>query len=133
MNEKCLACTGGDDCCNGECGVGEVDCDDNDDFAGNLLCGSNNCIGLTFEGSDDCCYVRIKTNTLFLFLARNARKDTSAMEQMIAVTDSVEQVNETVTWTVTVLPFWSVAQQTVWDKGLMIMIIAVSNHRNLFI
>eukprot|EP00091_Calanus_sinicus_P009142 TRINITY_DN21553_c0_g1_i1.p1 TRINITY_DN21553_c0_g1~~TRINITY_DN21553_c0_g1_i1.p1 ORF type:complete len:231 (-),score=49.77 TRINITY_DN21553_c0_g1_i1:147-839(-) len=50
------ACTGGDDCCNGECGVGEGDCDDNDDCAGNLLCGDNNCIGLTFEGSDDCCY-----------------------------------------------------------------------------
>ena len=63
----------------------------------------------------------------------NTRKDPSAMEQMIAVTDSVEKVNETVTWTVTVLPFWSVAQQTVWDKGLMIMMIAVSNHRNLFI
>ena len=63
----------------------------------------------------------------------NTRKDPSAMEQMIAVTDSVEKVKETVTGTVTVLAFWSVAQQTVWDKGLMIMMIAVSNHRNLFI
>ena len=63
----------------------------------------------------------------------NTRKDPSAMEQMIAVMDSVEKVKVTVTGTVTVLAFWSVAQQTVWDKGLMIMMIAVSNHRNLFI
>ena len=54
-------------CCNGECGVGEGDCDDNDDCASNLLCGSNNCIGLTFEGRDDCCYVSIETNTLLYF------------------------------------------------------------------
>ena len=57
----------------------------------------------------------------------NTRKDPSAMEQMITVMDSVEKVKETVTGTVTVLTFWSVAQQTVWDKGLMIMMIAVRN------
>ena len=94
---------------------------------GILLCGSNTCIGLTFEGSDDCCCVSIETNTLFLFLTMNTRKDPSATEQMIAVTTSVEKVKETVTGTVTVLAFWSVALQTVLDKGLMIMMIAVRN------
>ena len=59
----------------------------------------------------------------------NTRKDPSAMEQMIAVMDSVEKVKVTVTGTVTVLAFWSVAPQTVWDKGLMIMMIAVRNLR----
>ena len=129
VNGKCLACTGGDDCCNGECGVGEGDCDHNDDCAGNLLCGSNNCIGLTFEGSDDCCYVSIETNTFLYFFVMNTRKDPSAMAQMIAVTDSVEKVKETVTGTVTVLASWSVARQTVWGKDLMIMMIAVRNLR----
>ena len=52
----CCNCTyqeargyGGDDCCKGDCGVGEGDFD-----AGNLVWGRNNCIGRTFE-SDDCC------------------------------------------------------------------------------
>jgi hypothetical protein len=63
----------------------------------------------------------------------NTRKDPSATAQMIAVMDSVEKVKETVTGTVTVLASWSVARQTVWGKGLMIMMIAVRNLRNLFI
>ena len=55
------ACTGGDSCCDGQCGIGEGDCDSNSDCAGNLLCGSNNCIGLTFDGNDDCCYVSMRS------------------------------------------------------------------------
>ena len=63
----------------------------------------------------------------------NTRRDQSATEKMIAVKDSVEKVKETVTGTVTVLASWSVAPQTVCDKGLMIMIIAVRNLGNLFV
>merc|ERR1711936_1353597 len=50
------ACTGGDHCCDGQCGVGEGACDWDSDCAGSLLCGSDNCVGLTFDGGDDCCY-----------------------------------------------------------------------------
>ena len=41
-------CRGGDACCNGQCGVGEGDCDSHYDCRGNLLCGNNNCNGKTF-------------------------------------------------------------------------------------
>ena len=59
-------CRGGDACCNGQCGVGEGDCDSHYDCRGNLLCGNNNCNGRmlynvlyyqrTFDTTDDCCY-----------------------------------------------------------------------------
>merc|ERR1712059_52567 len=55
------ACNGGDACCKGQCGLGEGDCDSDDDCGINLVCGSNNCIHLftgdrsSFDSTDDCC------------------------------------------------------------------------------
>jgi len=53
-------CDGGDNCCtsSNQCGVGEGDCDDDNDCQGDLVCGQNNCqrgVGGNFEGDDDCC------------------------------------------------------------------------------
>ena len=50
-------CIGGDNCCkNGNCGLGEGDCDVNSDCRGDLVCGKDNCPqnGL-FDLTDDCC------------------------------------------------------------------------------
>ena len=51
-------CTGGDSCCtlNNQCGLGEGDCDSNEDCLSGLFCGHNNCNGDTFDNGDDCCY-----------------------------------------------------------------------------
>ena len=35
--------------------MGEGDCDLDNDCKGNLVCGSNNCAGSTFDSTDDCC------------------------------------------------------------------------------
>ena len=35
--------------------MGEGDCDWDNDCKGNLVCGSNNCAGSTFDSTDDCC------------------------------------------------------------------------------
>ena len=51
-------CDGGDSCCgaNGyKCGEGEGDCDSNNDCKPGLTCGSNNCVGASFDSFDDCC------------------------------------------------------------------------------
>ena len=48
-------CHGEDDCCEGQCGEGEGDCDWDSDCAGFLVCGSANCVGQGFEDNDDCC------------------------------------------------------------------------------
>jgi len=53
-------CDGGDNCCtsSNQCGVGEGDCDDDNDCKEDLVCGQNNCqtgMGGNFEGDDDCC------------------------------------------------------------------------------
>jgi len=50
-------CTGGDSCCDGRvCGIGEGDCDRDSQCAGNLKCGTDNCVGKGFDSTDDCCY-----------------------------------------------------------------------------
>jgi len=52
-------CSGGDSCCNskpGGCLVEEGDCDYDDHCAGDLVCGEDNCVGVGFDGTDDCCY-----------------------------------------------------------------------------
>jgi len=47
------------DCCSTDipCGLGEGDCDTDDECAGDLVCGTNNCItqGTDFTGHADCC------------------------------------------------------------------------------
>jgi len=49
-------CNGQDGCChNGKCTEGQGDCDVNSDCKGDLSCGTNNCIGDTFDDNDDCC------------------------------------------------------------------------------
>jgi len=56
--DDCCAekCTGGDSCCdNGICGVNEGDCDNDSDCKDGLVCGTDNCVGDTFQSSDDCC------------------------------------------------------------------------------
>ncbi len=52
-----LKCHGGDSCCTSKkkCGDMEGDCDSDDHCAEGLKCGRNNCIGDTFDDSDDCC------------------------------------------------------------------------------
>ena len=35
--------------------MGEGDCDLDNECKGNLVCGSNNCAGSTFDSTDDCC------------------------------------------------------------------------------
>ncbi len=65
--------TGDNDCCteDNQCGIGEGDCDSDDDCLGDLVCGDDNCAasdlppgldpalfgGNGFSGSDDCCTV----------------------------------------------------------------------------
>jgi len=50
------SCIGGNSCCSdGVCGVNEGDCDKDGDCAGDLVCGSDNCVGDSFSWSDDCC------------------------------------------------------------------------------
>ena len=50
-------------CCStlNQCGAGEGDCDEDEDCAGSLKCGSNNCFtddgpGALFSSAADCCY-----------------------------------------------------------------------------
>ena len=47
------------DCCSADipCGLGEGDCDTDDECAGDLVCGTNNCIneGTDFTPQADCC------------------------------------------------------------------------------
>ena len=44
-------------CCTKEnpCLIGEGDCDDNYECAGELACGSDNCVGSTYPSLADCC------------------------------------------------------------------------------
>jgi len=52
-------CDGGDACCDskpGGCLVGEGDCDNDSHCKGDLVCGKDNCGGVTgYDGTDDCC------------------------------------------------------------------------------
>ena len=52
-----LECHGYDSCCTptNKCAEMEGDCDSDEGCKGDLVCGSNNCIGDTFDDSDDCC------------------------------------------------------------------------------
>ena len=57
-----MHCRGGDRCCGKEgnrlCGEGEGDCDHDDQCAGHLKCGKNNCAhtsGGYWDPNDDCC------------------------------------------------------------------------------
>jgi len=51
------SCVGGDACCTdrGNCGIGEGDCDTDDDCQSGLVCGRDNCVGEGFDSTDDCC------------------------------------------------------------------------------
>ena len=54
-------CTDGsdNDCCTTSnlCGIGDGDCDSDDQCQGDLICGSNNCdTSLGFGSEWDCCY-----------------------------------------------------------------------------
>ena len=51
-------CNGGDFCCSWTniCDNGEGDCDLDSQCRGRLKCGDNNCAGLTFDTTDDCCW-----------------------------------------------------------------------------
>jgi len=51
-------CDGGDSCCrrNNVCKEGEGDCDSDTDCEGDLKCGKDNCRGLGFDSTDDCCH-----------------------------------------------------------------------------
>merc|ERR1719430_430066 len=62
-------CSGGDDCCTPQdpCGNNDGDCDTDDDCAGLLVCGNNNCpqdlfVSL-FDVDDDCCELASTTST----------------------------------------------------------------------
>ena len=50
-------CTGGDECCQPSnlCGENEGDCDSDLDCKEGLVCGADNCVGSTFQPTDDCC------------------------------------------------------------------------------
>jgi len=50
-------CQGGDSCCtqDNQCFEGEGDCDQDSDCHGNLRCGTDNCYGMGFDDTDDCC------------------------------------------------------------------------------
>ena len=65
---------GGNDCCTEEkpCKEDEGDCDNDDECAGNLKCGEDNCIGDAFDHSDDCCIGKpnIYLETKIQFLTR---------------------------------------------------------------
>ena len=93
--------------------MGEGDCDHDDDCAGNLLCGDNNCVGLTFDGSDDCCYVSNNFLIRSFFFTLCLRRVPSARGQMTAVMDSVGKVKVTVTGIVTAMAPWCVGRTTV--------------------
>ena len=59
VNQKCNPATWSSydaSCCtwNSPCGIGEGDCDTNDQCAGGLVCGVDNC-GPEFPSSYDCC------------------------------------------------------------------------------
>ena len=43
--------------------LGEGDCDSDTSCAGVLECGSDNCVGESFDASDDCCYDPTSTTT----------------------------------------------------------------------
>jgi len=50
-------CVGEDSCCDGiKCRLGEGDCDTDTSCEGKLKCGTDNCIGESFDKTDDCCY-----------------------------------------------------------------------------
>merc|ERR1711962_840414 len=51
-------CDGGDSCCGAKwhkCGEGEGDCDYDTDCQNGLTCGLDNCVGDSFDETDDCC------------------------------------------------------------------------------
>ena len=52
-----MRCNGGDSCCAEDnlCDVGEGDCDRDSDCLEGLICGKDNCVGNTFDTTDDCC------------------------------------------------------------------------------
>ena len=57
-------CNGGDSCCSAEnrCTLGDGDCDSDDECAGDLVCGDDNCFmqGQAWNSGDDCCVLRRK-------------------------------------------------------------------------
>ena len=56
----CCRGQGGGDCCQGDCGEGEGDCDGDSDCLPGLVCGDDNCVTGTYPAGtlvsdDDCC------------------------------------------------------------------------------
>jgi len=81
---KCPGCIGGDSCCeDGNCGIGDGDCDDDDDCASGLTCGYNNCVGDYFDATDDCCEIDpacVPSNCSFPFTLRGQQFSTCTRE-----------------------------------------------------
>ena len=51
-----VVCVGGDSCCvDGICGENQGDCDADSDCQAGFVCGADNCVGDTFDATDDCC------------------------------------------------------------------------------
>ena len=52
-------CDGGDSCCTfqNQCDIGKGDCDTDLQCMGELVCGTDNCNGPSFDSTDDCCTV----------------------------------------------------------------------------
>ncbi len=50
-------CVGDEACCTPSnlCGIGYGDCQSHNDCQAGLRCGSNNCVGQSFDSQDDCC------------------------------------------------------------------------------
>ena len=50
-------CKNKDSCCRttNQCGMGQGDCDSNADCNPGLVCGTNNCIGFSFNHQDNYC------------------------------------------------------------------------------
>ena len=63
-------------CCqaNKRCGVAEGDCDSDDDCAGNLLCGTDNCLS-PFSSNGDCCYDPIPSKQIVIHSRLSNKRD----------------------------------------------------------
>ena len=63
-------CKGGDSCCTilKQCDVGEGDCDTDKHCKDDLVCGTDNCAGSTFDSGDDCCAEPGEGKNIILFI-----------------------------------------------------------------
>ena len=51
---------GANSCCTEDnpCDEGEGDCDSDADCKSGLVCGQDNCVGSSFDSTDDCCTIK---------------------------------------------------------------------------